>query len=186
MSARAIRCESPVSFEMLVAYWSGDLDAAETDEIDAHIFGCATCTAASERVAAVTERLRSLEPPVISSARLAELRARGRRIEDNYLAPGARKKVIFDAQDFIVHHLGGLELAGVERVAVFVRVVETGDVVAEVPDAPFDAASGEVLIACQRHFAAFPPNVAFEVTAFRPGNEQKTSHYVVEHEFVAH
>ena len=36
-------CATPLSFETLVAYWAGDLPQPETDAVDAHIIGCATC-----------------------------------------------------------------------------------------------------------------------------------------------
>ena len=73
-------CLEPIAFDALVAYWAGDLGAPESDEVEAHVFGCAACTALSERIAAVTEKMRSLEPAIISAARLDELRSAGRRI----------------------------------------------------------------------------------------------------------
>lgn len=176
-------CATPVSFETFVAYWAGDLAGTESDEVEAHVFSCATCTAMSRRIAAVTETLRGLEPPVISAARLGELRAAGRRIEDNVMAPGGRAHIVFSEQDLIVHRLGGLDLAGVDRVGLVVRAEGADDVVAEVPSAPFDAASGEILVACQRHFAVFPPNVALEVTAYARGETKSVTRYFVEHEW---
>lgn len=177
-------CASPLSLETLVAYWAGELDATQTDEVDAHVFSCATCTKASERIAAISETLRSVESYMLEPARLAELRAEGRRIDDNLCAPGSRTRVVFGPQEMIIHHLGGLEVDDVDRVSVVVRVEETGDLIAEVPQAPFDAAKGEVLVACQRHFVAFPPNVDFEVTTFSRGEKKKVTRYVVEHEWV--
>ena len=176
-------CPKPIPFETLVAYWAGDLDAAESDALEEHVFACAACTAASARVAAVTEQLRSLEPAAISSSRVLELRAAGRRIEDNFVAPGERKRVVFAAQEIILHHLGGLDLAGVDRVALVVSSDATGQVVSEYPAVPFDPAAAEVLVACQRHFAVFPPDVAFEVTTFSGGQPKKVTRYVVDHEW---
>lgn len=176
-------CATPVPFDALVAYWAGDLDATRSDEIEAHVFGCATCTALSERIAGVTETMRSLEPPLISSARLAELRATGRRIDDNFVAPGERKRVVFATQHMIVHRLGGLELDGVDRVDVVVRDDATNRIIAELPEAPFDPETAEVLVACQRHFIVFPPNIAFELSTFGGGSPKQTTRYVVEHEW---
>jgi hypothetical protein len=176
-------CSKPVSFESLVAYWAGDLDTSESDDLEAHVFACATCTAMSERIAAVTEKMRSLEPASISAARLAELRTAGRHIDDNFVAPGERKRVVFAAQEIIVHHLGGLDLADVERVSIIVRSEGTNQVVTEYHSVPFDAKAGEVLIACQRHFSVFPPDIAFEVTTFANGAATKTTRYVVDHEW---
>ena len=50
-----------------------------------------------------------------------------------------------------------------------------------VPDVPFDAAAGEVLIACQRHYASFPPDIVFEVTAHRAGGPVLAARYTVLH-----
>jgi hypothetical protein len=176
-------CPHPIPFETFVSYWAGDLGATDSDELEAHVFACATCTAMSERIAAVTEKMRSLEPAVITSARLSELRAAGRRIDDNHVAPGERKRVVFAAQEIIVHHLGGLELADVERVSVVVRSHQNGQVVTEFPSVPFDKSTGEVLIACQRHFSVFPPDIAFDVTTFAGAVPKKTTSYVVDHEW---
>jgi hypothetical protein len=176
-------CAKPIAFDTFVSYWCGDLDANESDELEAHVFSCATCTVLSERVAAVTEKMRSTEPAMITSARLAELRAAGRRIDDNYVAPGERKRVRFSEQEMIIHHLGGLDCTDVDRVGIVVRSHATGQVVTEYPTAPFDATTGEVLIACQRHFSMFPPDIAFEVTTFARGAPKKVTSYVVDHEW---
>ena len=80
--------------------------------------------------------------------------------------------------------LSGRDLADVDRVSVAVKIDETFDLVAEVPSAAFVEKTGEVLIACQRHFAAFPSNVLFEVTTHRGNEATKTTTYVVEHTFV--
>lgn len=176
-------CAKPIAFDTFVAYWCDDLDASESDALEAHVFSCASCTALSERVAAVTERMRSVEPAMISSARLAELRTAGRRIEDNFVSPGERKRVVFSEQEMIIHRLGGLDCTGVDRVGVVVRSHGSGEVVAENPAAPFDATTGEVLIACQRHFSMFPPDIEFEITTFAAGAPKKVTRYVVDHDW---
>lgn len=176
-------CGSPLSLDTLVAYWAGDLDHASADEVEAHVFACATCTKVAERIAAITETLRALVPPVIGPGRLAALRAAGRRIEDQSISPGERVEIVFDRQELLVFHLGGLDLRDVEHVDVVVRVESTGEVISEIPRAPFDAENGEVLIACQRHFAAFPRDVAFEIRAVASGGATQTARYVAIHHF---
>ena len=176
-------CAKPIPFETLVAYWCGDLDANESDDLEAHVFSCASCTTLSERIAAVTEKMRSVEPAMITSERLAELRAAGRRIDDNFVAPGERKSVLVSEQEMSIHHLGGLDCAGVDRVGVLVRSHGTGQIVTEYPSAPFDAKTGEVLIACQRHFSMFPPDIEFEVTTFARGAPKKVTSYIVDHQW---
>ena len=176
-------CTAPLPFETLVAYWAGELAPAANDDVEEHLFACDACARASARIAAITERLRALVPPIVSRALVDSLRARGRRVEDNVVAPEARSHVVFADQEFIIHHLSGMALADAARVRVSVRVEESGEVLAEHPEAPFDAEAGEVLVACQRHFAAFPPNVVFVVTATAQSGAERTARFFVSHEF---
>ena len=103
-------CATPLTFETLVAYWAGDLEPAESERVEDHVFACAACTAASARVAAISEHLRALVPPIVSRSRVEELVARGLHVEDSFVAPGGRIEVTFRDQDFLIHHLGGLDL----------------------------------------------------------------------------
>lgn len=54
----------PLSWETLVAYWAGDLDVADQEAAELHLMGCATCTAQSERVAAVAQGIRASPAPL--------------------------------------------------------------------------------------------------------------------------
>jgi hypothetical protein len=179
-------CAEPVSFETLVAYWAGDLPPDETDAVDAHVMGCAVCARASEGVALITEGIRATISPFIGAAQLAALRGRGLRIEENTIRPGQRTPLVFRADiDLLVHRLAGLDLSRAERVQVRARDEETGGLINETPAAPFDAAGGAVLIACQRHFRAFPPNIVFEVTAIEAGGVTTSATYTIPHLFEA-
>ena len=178
------QCASPLSFETLVAYWAGDLPQVEADAVDGHVIGCATCATASERIAVITEAIRGSISPFISARQLDELRARGLRVEENPVRPGERAPVVFRRDvDLLVHRLGELDLSRAERVQVRVSSEETGDVMIESAAAPFDAASGEVLIACQRHFSEMPPNVKFEVSVIEAGVAKLSATYLVPHIF---
>jgi hypothetical protein len=179
-------CAQPLSFETLVAYWAGDLPSDETDAVDAHVMGCAGCTRASERVAMVTEGIRAAISPFIARPALEALRARGLRIEENMVRPGERRPLTFRTDvDLLVHRLGGLDLSRAQRVQVRVSVEETGTLVNETPSAPFDAAAGEVLIACQHHFSALPPNIVFEVSVVEAGATKVLASYTIAHHFEA-
>jgi hypothetical protein len=179
-------CAHPVLFETLVSYWAGDLSADETDAVDAHVMSCAACTRASERVAVITEGIRAAISPFIAASEVATLRARGLRVEENTIRPGQRTPLVFRADvDLLVHRLAGLDLSRAMRVHVRVRDEETGRVLNENPAAPFDAAGGEVLIACQRHFSALPPNILFEVTAIEANGATTSASYLIPHLFEA-
>lgn len=177
-------CPSALAPDELAAYWSDDLAPADVDRIDEHLMGCAVCSAASVRVAAVTEALRSMIPTFVDHAKLEVLRARGLRIEENPLQPDERKSVVFRAElDLLIHKLGGLDLTSVENVGIVVTVEETGQVLVDEPSMPFDRDSGEVLIACQRHFVAFPPNIVAEVRVRDATGATRTARYPIPHVF---
>lgn len=79
----------------------------------------------------------------------------------------------------------GLDLTSTASVDVVVTVEQTGDVLLADPSVPFDRGSGEVLVACQRHFAAYPCNIVIEVrTADATGSEQRAG-YPLPHVFDA-
>lgn len=175
-------CAAPIPWDQLVAYWAGDLEPTELDRVDEHLMSCGVCTAESARVSSVTEAVRALIPPVVDHARLAALRARGLRIVDNPLLPDLRKEVHFGPEtDILLHRLGGLDLLAAERVSIEFSVEATGDVLLSEPSAPFDRASGEVLIACQRHFAAFPPNIVAHVRTHDASGTERVARYPIPH-----
>lgn len=170
-----------LSFEDLVAYFAGDHPGEET--LEEHLFGCDACSREASRVAAITETLRAEIPPVLDASRLATLRARGLRVVENELRPGDRLTLEFPQQvDILLHRLAGLDLTSAETVAVRIVAESTGRTLVEVADARFDRSAGAVLIACQRHFAAFPPDTLFEVTV-RGAGEQRIERYSVHHVF---
>lgn len=179
-----LRCDAPIAFDIFVAYWAGDLDAAANDAVEEHTMGCGACAATSARVAAITEAIRVQIPPILAPEMLGVLRARGMRIVDNPMKPGERKETVFaDGVDILLHRLGGLDLSGATTVTVCVKVEETGDIISQNDDAPFDRAAGEVLIACQRHFSSFPPNIVFEVRARGALPNDAVAVYTVPHVF---
>jgi hypothetical protein len=177
-------CSSPLSNEQLVAYWANDLEPAALEAIEDHLFACDACFASAERVAALAHAFRTALPPVISQTELDGLRAKGLAIVENTFEAGVRKAVVFErGVDLLIHRLGGLDLAGAERVAVTVRNESGGHTIFEEMFAPFDRERGEVLIACQRHFAAYPPDVVFDVRVYRPAAAPALATYIIPHAF---
>jgi len=177
-------CASPISWDSLVDYWADDLDVAETDRIDEHLMGCEICTATSARVAAVREAIRMAIPALISRAEVEVLRARGLRIVENPVVAEQRVPAVFSASiDILLHRLGGLDLQRAERTQVVVTNEDTGEVLINDPRAPFDRESGEVLIACQRHFGAYSRTIIFEVRVQEPSGAEQVARYFVPHVF---
>jgi hypothetical protein len=183
LSAGRATCATPIAWEDLVAYWADELDAEAVDRVDEHVMGCATCSAESARVSAVTTAIRAMIPPIIDHARLESIRAAGHVVRDNVLAPDVRRPAAFDAStDFLVHRLQ-IDLSRAAKVEVRVTVEESGATLLVEPSAPFDRDSGEILVACQRHFANFPPNIVIEVHAHEAQGPARVARYPVPHVF---
>lgn len=178
-------CSSPLPIGQLVDYWTNELDAATLASVEEHLFGCTWCTTAMERIQRVIGAIRAGLPPVITTSQLAELRATGLSIAENTFAPGERHQITFPAElDLMIHRLGGLSLDDAERVSLTVRTESTGVVIHEDPIAPFDRDRGEILIACQKHFVAFPPDIVFDVRVHRPAQPPQLATYVLPHVFL--
>ena len=178
-------CASPLSWEELVAYWAADLAQADQDRVDEHLLGCETCTADAGRVFAVVQALREVIPPIVTRSMLESLRARGLEIEENTFAPGQRREALFASGiDLLVHRLAGFDLSDAKRVNVTLRVEATEQVLAEIPNAPFDAREG-ILIACQRHYAHMPPDIVFEVSALTASGAERSARYTILHVYPA-
>jgi hypothetical protein len=155
------------NWDALVDYWAGDLDARTSEALEEHVFGCDACTADSARAVRIVQTFRASVPAIVSAEQLQALRARGLAVVENDFRPGERQEVEFHPQtDVLIHRLTGLDLTKAERVLVLARVESTGYAMMEDFFAPFDRARGEVLIACQRHFRGFPPDLAFDVRAY--------------------
>ena len=179
-------CHAPIDDARLVAYWACDLEPADADAAEEHLFGCEACTEASMRVARIAGALRGQLPPVISRADFDALRAKGLTLVENAIPPGVRTEVTFARHvDLMIHRLGGLALTGADRVQVIIRVASTGDVMFDEPFAPYDAERGEVLVACQRHYAVFPRDIEIEVRAHRAGASPASTVYDIPHVFHA-
>lgn len=180
-----MNCETPIAWATLVDYWAGDLDDAETDAVDEHLFGCGACTAASARVAGVTLALRSAVPTVVLRSALERMRAGGARVRENGFTPGDRREVEFTADaDLLIHRLGGLDLTGVERIDLQITSESTGALVADIEAVPFDSAEGAVFIACQRHYAALPNDTVMSLSIHTAGAPPRTATYTILHKFL--
>jgi hypothetical protein len=173
---------SHLDWPTLVNYWAGDLSASEETACEEHVFACEECSLASERVAAITETLRGLIPPLLSPEAFAKLSARGVKIVENPMQPGERREVDFpEHADILLHRLRGLALEGAQRVSFVLRSASSQQVIASFDDAPVDRANGEVLLACQKHFSQYPPDTVAEVRVHAADGGERLSTYTILH-----
>jgi anti-sigma factor RsiW len=177
-------CAAPAPWETLVAYWAGDMSAADGEALEEHLMGCASCTAASARVAAITETLRAMIPPVVTRAAVERLRAKGARVLESRFAPGERREATFPRDaDLLIFHLTGLDLSRASHVELVVRDEATGSILVAVGEAAFDAGAGELLLCCQRHFASLPPDIEVEVRVHAEDRAESSARYGILHRF---
>ena len=148
------------TYPALVALWTGELEEAEAAAVDEHLFGCDACAATTERLAKVVGAMREELPFVISHAHRVRLEAAGTCIAvmdfeptlDPTLRPTARFK---PDVDLLVFALRG-DVSSADRVDVEIAS-PTGEPRYVLEDVPFDRQTGEVLIACQRHYEGMFP-----------------------------
>jgi hypothetical protein len=173
-----------IDYDELVAYWAGELSEGAVERLDEHLMSCSVCTNASRGIAEIASVLREIRAPFLSHAELESLRGTAQRVQENPVRPGERRPVVFGAHtDVLIHRLTGLDLKDAASVGVAVSIEETGEVMLEESDVPFDRGSGELLVACQRHFATLPPNVVFEARVRRAGEPDRVVRYAVPHVF---
>ena len=172
----------PIAWVRLVDAWAGELSEADEQALEAHVFGCDACGEAYARVARLAGALRSWIPPVISPQHLARLRAAGTRLTYTPVSAGTPVAVRFGADvDLLVHALHG-DLRDADRIDVALESMH-GETLTTLTDVAFDRASGEVLIACQRHYLAlgFPAELRFRVHAHTNAGVHEVGDYVVDH-----
>lgn len=171
-----------VSPDRIADYLGGYLDAPEEEALEEHLFNCRPCAIAVEPLFGLAAAIRLAVPYVLTAARLEELEGEGRIARVNSMSPGQVAEVRFpEAGKLLVHRLGGSDLRGAQRVDVEIADLE-GTHVARFDDVPFDAARGEVLLACQRHFASlFPHDTVVRLEVVVGDRSEEASRYTVLH-----
>ena len=176
-------------FETLVAWWLGELPAAEAEGIEEHLFACAHCTRQLEVLAALGSGIRAavsggMLHAMISKGFLETMRAQGLRVREYQVEPGGRVECTMKAEDDAVVSRLRAPLAGVKRVDAL-RRIEVGGRVQEsrLEDVPFDPASGEVLslplAAALRKMPAHTTTV--RLVAVEDKGERELGEYVFAH-----
>ena len=105
-------------------------------------------------------------------------------MNENPMQPGEHRRAGFpDGGSLLIHRLQGLDLTSADRVNLALSTPEGAPLV-RFEDIPFDAAAGEVLIACQRHFGdSFPEKIVFAVERHVVDQVEVVATYVVDHRY---
>jgi anti-sigma factor RsiW len=168
--------------ERIEDYLAGFLDEQEAEALEAHLFSCGDCAIESEKLFGLAAAIREAVPPVLTAERFAQLERAGRIAAVNPMSPGGLAEVRYPPeQQLLVHRLGGSDLREARRVDVALLDLD-GRAISRFDDVPFDPARGEVLVACQSHFAElFPHDAVFRLEVVRGDRREESSRYTVLH-----
>ena len=179
-----------IDFEKLVAWWLGELPAAEGEKVEEHFFACGPCAARLEWLAALSDGVRATvragRVGLFVSKRFVEALVRaGLRLREYNLEPGtAVNCTIRTEDDAVLSHMRA-PLAGAKRVDVLRRVTVGGAGEAEerVEDVPFDPAAGELLfIPAAAELKALPSHVLqVRLVAVEEAGERPLGEYTFRH-----
>jgi hypothetical protein len=139
---------SHVAFDDLLRYWLGELDAAHEAELETHWFGCVECAERLEQVAALAAGVRAayaqgMVSAVVTRGFVTGLEQRGIHVREYRVPRDGSVECTVTAADQVL--LGRLDvpLVGVSRVDLVIAT----DGEHRLTDVPFDAESGEILLA---------------------------------------
>ena len=176
-------CRAPLSSEEILDYLSDALGESDEERVESHLFRCADCSSEAEWLAGLVASVAVAVPPVLAPSRLAALEREGRIGAINPMSPGQTAKVSYpESGRLLLHRLGGADLSGARRIDLDLST-SSGETFWHLEDVPFDPARGEVLVACQRHFAdLFPPDIVFRVEVVSGDGHQEVARYTVHHQ----
>lgn len=143
-------CNAPIGFSALVEYWLGELDEPAEARVDEHLIGCGECSERLAELAALAGGIRAAfrrgaVRAFLTDAFVRRLAEQGVRLRE-YRVPrnGSVNCTLAPEDELLVARLQA-PLAGVSRVdAISYRAMDAPKVF---HDIPFDAASGEVVLA---------------------------------------
>ena len=122
----------------------------QSASLEEHLFECAACTAALERLAALGDSIRSLHndghvATFVPTAFVRTMKDAGMSVREYRLAPhGSVYCTVTPQDDFVVGHLEA-PLAGVTRVDAIIEEVDRSSS-QRLTDIPFNPADGEIVL----------------------------------------
>jgi len=170
----------------LLAWWLDELDAADADEIEEHLFSCETCSTRLRQLILLRDAVRGALPrgqfgTVVTPPFIRGLTDSGKKLREYRLPPGGSVLCTIAPQDdYVVSHLEA-PLAGVRQLDL---VVEAGGETHRLAHVPFDAASNEVTfippVAVLRRLG--PETTRMRLMAVTLGSEREIGEYTFNHQ----
>jgi Putative zinc-finger len=174
-------CTAPLSFNVIVEYLAGELGEQDENNFELHLFACAECTQVVEQVGALTSVIRETIPPVVRASHLEQLRS-SLEVRETLVEAGQSVEAWFTPDiDLLVHALRA-DVDGINRIDLEVYGVDDEPYM-RVEAVPFDARTGLVYVACQRHFRgeADVEDTRFRLVGLDAGVHRMLGEYSVRH-----
>ena len=119
-------CQVPLTWETLLAYWLGELDANAEAQAEEHYLGCSQCSHRLEQLAALARGVQTLARNsslnmVVDDEFVRRLRKEGRNVQE-YRLPlnGSVNCTVTPENEFVIGRLEA-PLAGVQRVDMLMK-----------------------------------------------------------------
>ncbi len=146
----SVGCATPVTDEVLLAWWAGELAAPEQRQLEEHLVSCDECARRGQALAAIAEGVRGLvRKGALSTAVLPAvvewLRREGRRIREYRVRPGEGVQCTVSPEDDVVLARLTADLGGVSRLDLVIRVDDGPE--ERLSDLPFDPEDDELVFA---------------------------------------
>ena len=148
-------CAAATDSRRWIAYWLDELNDTQCASLEAHLFECAACTDALERLVALGDSIRNLHndgrvATFVPTAFVRKMKDAGMSVREYRLAPHSSVECCATAQDdFVVGHLEA-PLAGVTRLDAIIRDVEISST-QRFTDLPCNSADGEIVLLPSMH-----------------------------------
>jgi len=179
-------CTTPVTDELFLAWWAGELAATEQDPIEEHLLSCDKCAHRGRGLAAVAEGVRGLVrtgelPTVLLPAVVERLLQEGRRVREYRVPPGGGVQCTVGPDDDVVLARLTAELGGVSQLDLVIRVDDGPE--QRLADLPFDPAGGELVFAPSADtLRAQPAHVQrLRLVAVDPQGDRVLGEYTFQH-----
>jgi hypothetical protein len=148
--------------QTLLDYW---LEGAEADAVEEHVLGCQACAQRLKTMVPIATAMTGLvaeaPPPVLSRAQLDELKATGASIEEMTVPTFGEVLWKHQGHRMLVPHV---HIGANREGEIDVEYCKAdGEVISMYPRAPWDRASGELILACDSHVALGHEAMRFRV-----------------------
>ena len=181
------QCSSGASFADLLDYWTGDLDQASAERVEAHVFECAECADRLADIATIAAGLADAVrgarvQSVITDAVLNKLSRDGIRIRTYTPQPGTFIPcAIWPEDDLVVSRLRG-DFSGYDELTLVLQA-DGGPELTRNVDIPLISGTREILTATSAAQLRQLPSIRLKLIVFgKRGNaEQVIAEYGLEH-----